>query len=241
MKEHLSRPIFHDSDKTKTRQRSASLDEDKAVSEWETVAPDEEFEEGLHIPPRQLRHRKNFELVFHAQDILESSRRANTFRPGRNTILLPPRISPNLVSNPKASAFIERNHSFESVSSAYSDIDKGLTVNGEALVPKSALGGSGQHNGNGLRRDCNNDFVATCSRASSSTSGDPFKYDGDIYSGFLHPSAERDISDALHHAGVSSHTLGPSVQSIEMKDPRRMPNKGRGVPSFYDAEAIRST
>ena len=142
----------------------------------------------------------------------------------------------------KSPIIISRAESFQSVSSSYSEIrpeDPASCEGKPGIQPE--LTSHGQQHMQNLRKDCHGEFMATCSRASSSTSGDPFKYDGDVYSVYLQPSAERAISDALHHAGVSSHATGPPAHAIEMKDPRQKSNKTREVPSFYDAQAIRST
>ncbi|CAM1504102.1 Fc.00g016930.m01.CDS01 [Cosmosporella sp. VM-42] len=241
VKEHPSLPPVSCAGEGTSRQRCVSLDEDRAVSEWETVAPDEEFEECNELPPRQLRRQRNFELVFHAQDILDPSRKLNLAKLERNTILLPPHALPDLRKNRRA-AFATTAESFHSASSLYSDLDKPHAIDGVNLLESNKNPeGVGQHDQHPVETDRHSELIALYSRASSSTSGDPFKYDGDIYSGFLQPSAERDVSDALHHAGSSGHSTERPAQSTDMEDPRTKTKRSPDAVSFYNAEAIRST
>ncbi|KAF7560921.1 hypothetical protein G7046_g3224 [Stylonectria norvegica] len=219
--EHPSRPFFDFIGRPPTRKRSASLDDDKAISEWETVAPDDEFEEVAENPSRQVRRQRNFELVFHAQDILETSRNRNQIRPGRNTILLPPRSAMSTFPT-KPTTFNAPRLSFQSSSSLYSDLTDRDATRDEGLLH---LDDGGLETDNQLRRpplgrNRHSEFIARCSRASSSTSGDPFKYDGDLYSGFLQPLAERDISDALHHIVASNQSKESTAHTTDTEDPQ---------------------
>ncbi|KAK7430213.1 hypothetical protein QQZ08_003188 [Neonectria magnoliae] len=181
------------------RKRSASLDEDKQASEWETVVPDDEYGDSPRIPPHQLRRRKNFELVFHAEDIFEpgSNQRKNAIKPERHTMLAPPRALP-MPPAKRPSRFPARLHSFHSTSSLYSDWDdiedipeQGLPAVKETMEVEAQKKQPGQL----LLVNFRPEIVRSLSKTSSSTNGDPFKYDGDLYSGFLQSSAEKENVD----------------------------------------------
>ena len=72
---------------------------------------------------------------------------------------------------------------------------------------------------------------------SSSSDGDPFKYDRDIYPTFLHPAAERNVSEALHYVASSQNTT-------TFRHPFKQQPTGQhqlATPSFYDPDAVQST
>ncbi|KAK7397916.1 hypothetical protein QQX98_012719 [Neonectria punicea] len=227
------------------RKRSASLDEDKQASEWETVVPDDEYGDSPHIPPHQLRRRKNFELVFHAEDIFEpgSNQRKNAIKPERHTMLAPPRALP-MPPAKRPPRFPARLHSFHSTSSLYSDWDdiedtpeQGLPAVQETLEVEAQKKQPGQL----LLVNSRPEIVRSLSKTSSSTNGDPFKYDGDLYSGFLQSSAEKEVSNALYHVGESSQTNQSLPRPAQAENLESNLKRGPDVASFYNAAAIRST
>lgn len=100
-----------------------SLDPDKALSEWETVAADEEFNDSPQCPPRPLRRRKNMELVFHAQDIIgQSLNKANDSTKLERPGMLGSQALPIQPTN-RPPGLVSRMQSFDSASSRYSDLD----------------------------------------------------------------------------------------------------------------------
>ncbi|KPM34097.1 hypothetical protein AK830_g12473 [Neonectria ditissima] len=218
--EHPSRPSNGLDTPAIGRKRSLSIAEDNPASEWETVVPDDEFEDSPHVPPRQLRRRNNFELVFHAQEIFEpgSNQRKNAVKQERHTMLAPPRALP-MPPAKRSARFPQRIHSFHSTSSLYSDwddvddiVEQGLPAVKEIPEVDSQKKQPGQL----LLVNSRPEILRSLSKTSSSTNDDPFKYDGDLYSGFLQSSAEKEVSNALHHAGESAQTnqslLRPTAQ-----------------------------
>lgn len=198
------------------------------MSEWETVAAEEELNEYPELPVRQLRRRKNFEFVNHARYRHDLPEEARTAEQENSILLLHTTVRDIPIARPVTR--VTNTQSFDSVSSLYSDIDERDTLDTDGNYDQKILAKSGQ-----------SELGTTCSRASSSTSGDPFKYDREIYSGFLQPSAERDVSDALHHIGTSSYTKESMVQITEIKHPGIGERRAPAIASFYDADAIRST
>lgn len=222
------------------RKRCNSLDGGRATSEWETVVADDEFVDRPEISPK----RRNIELVFHAHDILDASRKHWPTRKRRNTILLPQYASSEF-PRAKSPSIITVADSFLSSSSIYSFIDDANRFDEESVFSDAndqckVDEQVNPHGSNCLKRFRQCENVARCSRASSSTSGDPFMYDRDVYSGFLQPSAERAVSDALHLIRGSSTTRQPFGHVIELRDLRPQRSKVLELASFYDAAAIRS-
>lgn len=227
VKDHRNQIGVDSSSAFTKRKRHDSPDED-AVSEWETVAPEEELNEYPELPIRQLRRRKNFEFIYHTRHKRDLPEEARAAEQGGGISLLQTAVLDFLPARP--TTCVTNTHSFTSVSSLYSDISEGDEVNTDGNLDRKTV-----------TKNRQSDLGVTCSRASSSTSGDPFKYDRDIYSGFLQPSAERDVSDALQRIGTSSYTKESTVQITEIKHPGITARKAPGITSFYDADAIRST
>jgi hypothetical protein len=226
---------------TEFRKSASQLEDDKACSEWETIAPGDELAERA-VDSSEGEHVRTLELVFHAQEILPSARSNNSLGLRRNTILGPvDTSSQRLPWGRSKQNFSAAEQSFCSSSSFYSDLEGG----GDFFESEADLG-----HGENRRRPATlhigrNTLVEPTmwrrfSKASSSTSGDPFKYDAATYSAFLQPAAEREVSSALHRIGVSDesiHTTRPlqADQAISLK------NQLAGHSSFYNSEAIRST
>ncbi|KAF4967793.1 hypothetical protein FZEAL_10485 [Fusarium zealandicum] len=219
--------------------RSGSLAEDRAASEWETIAPDDEFEQLPHLPSRPLRRQGNFNFVLDAEDSLSPSQ--DTWaQQTRNFELVPrhnPLPKPSVRLVPVSSPGLR---SFPSSSSLYSDLDKnGDLVGRQGSTPDEVTYRKARPAGIAPESHLSHETLKRFSKASTSTDDDPFKYDGDMYSGFLRSSAERDVGDALHHAGASTQLKGgvprSAVNSVH-GDPQKSPN----IASFYNAAAIRS-
>lgn len=240
--EHPSRPINGAGNPATGHKRSASLDEDKPVSEWETVVPDEEFQNSPQVPPQQLRRRKNFELVFHAQEIFDSrsNQQNGLAKQERHTMLAPPRALPKPPAK-RSPRFAPRLHSFHSTSSLYSDLDE--TDKAPERTTKTVLevGGQKRQPAQRLLADPRPEILRSLSKTSTSTNGDPFQYDGDLYSGFLQPSAEKDVSNALHCAEGSAQSKETLPRPAHVDTLQTDTKKGPNVASFYNAAAIRST
>lgn len=221
------------------------LDNDLAVSDWETVAADEEFKESTAPPRQQHRRRKDAEVLFHAHDILNSSRPNGIPRQRRNTILAPPNFSlPKLPSGASRLA-VPKNTSFYSSSSVYSDVGRDEWIDEDQLLDLSAHGpwrapSRKRRATLGMGRNTGGELVGVCSKTSSSASIDRFKFDGDGYSIFLHSSAERDISQALHQAGMSTDSGGTMTRSNLTSAHNQTVGKPLRHPSFYNHEALQS-
>lgn len=227
------------------------LDYDAAVSEWETVAPDEEFQECLSIPLGHTKLRKDVDVLFHAQDILHPSRPNAPITQRRNTILVPPNFSlPKLPSDASQIACARnknKDKSFYSSSSVYSNVDGDGWIDEEQLLglnwtdPWRTASGR-RRVAPGAGRNNTGELVTTCSKTSSSASVDRFRYDGDGYSIFLQSTAERDISQALHNAGVSMDSGATAAQPNGREfGGNWMNNKLNLHHAFYNHAALQST
>jgi hypothetical protein len=132
-----------------------------------------------------------------------------------------------------------RLHSFHSSSSFYSDLGKhgelsrgkDTNIYGKSLIPCDP---EDFPTDNRAQQE-----TKRYSHASSDSHDDPFKYDSEAYSGFLRRSAEREVSDALHKAGlaVSSKETIPRLPEENISSASQ---RGAPVASFYHAGAIRS-
>ncbi|KAG6090789.1 hypothetical protein E4U30_007963 [Claviceps sp. LM220 group G6] len=87
------------------------------------------------------------------------------------------------------------------------------------------------------------------SKSSSRASVDPFRFDGERYSPFLKPSAERDVSRALYQddsklTGIATEGTAQMQASFHLQS-QVQSQRGARVPqppgSFYDHAAIQST
>lgn len=231
------------------RRSASAIDDDGGASEWETIAPANELASrnnlvDSHTTPRA----RDFELVFHAQDILSASKSSNTISSRRNTI-------PGLLHVPGQRLPYDQSHlnlptqeSFCTSSSFYSD-DHGFDDGFLASVLPEQYGFGPARSGSrrrpatlGMDQNISIELGGwRCSKASSSTCGDPFQYDGATYSAFLQPAAEREVSSALRRFGDcgSSIEITHPFQTDHPSSLRR--NRLRNDGSFYNSEAIRST
>lgn len=232
---------------TGRRVSHSTLGDDKAASEWETVAPTQEQNGYEGIDCKMLRRKRSLELVFHAHDNLNAAPVCGYPVPRRNTILGPPDISLPKLPSVASCEHITTYPSFYSSSSFYSDIDGDEEITEEHLQdPEACAPGRSSSRRRpatmGLGRNLRGDLLIgrRASKTSSSTSGDPFKYDG-VYPTFLQPETEFEVSSALHRAGIShSSTLDmigpPKVEHIGLDDINPSTRS-----SFYSPAAIRST
>lgn len=235
-------------DFTGFRRSTSALDDDGAASEWETIAPANELASQINLADSLAKHRaRNVELVFHAQDILPGSSSNVSLGGRRNTIA-------GLLDHPAQRLPVDKSHlnlpthqSFCSSSSFYSDTqgydDRFI---GSRLSETSVLGptrtGSRRRPATlGVDHNLAIELGAwRCSKASSSTCGDPFKYDGATYSAFLQPAAERDVSSALHRVGASLDSV-QTTHPFQTDHTSSLKQNRIENASFYNSEAIRST
>lgn len=224
---------------TEFRKSASQLEDDKACSEWETIAPGDELAEQAAIFS-EGKHVRNLELVFHAHDILRSSQSNSSIGLRRNTTSGPVDTSSQGLPWGRSKQILPAEQSFCSSSSFYSDTEgDGDLFESEGLAP-----------GESRRRPATFAMDRSlpaepimwrrCSKASSSTSGDPFKYDAAMYSAFLQPAAEREVSSALRHVGVSDNSIH-TIRPFQADNLTSLKNKTAGDSSFYNSEAIRST
>ncbi|EWZ51624.1 hypothetical protein FOZG_01648 [Fusarium oxysporum Fo47] len=202
--------------------------DDHAASEWETVAGEDAFESHAESSTRPLKRRGNFDFGNKQQN--QSQPNQNLWVPQRHNFELvaprDPSLQPSVRNVPRSAP---RLHSFHSASSFYSESPRNQDP--DTCVPCDPE--------NYSQDDYAQNALGMYSRASSDSDEDPFKYDTDAYSGFLRSSAEREVSNALHQAGLavsSKETLPRSADgSFPTASQRVAP-----VASFYNAAAIRS-
>ncbi|KAH7256592.1 hypothetical protein BKA59DRAFT_490618 [Fusarium tricinctum] len=169
--------------------------EDQAASEWETVAADDVSERYPEAAPRSLRRQRNFNFGHKRQDTSQTNQ--NIWAAQTQNFELVSQPGSSLQQSVRSALKISpRLRSFHSSSSLYSDW--------------------GKNNGLGRGKEANDKvnthvpyppaaFIPTNDRAqeapkryshvSSDSDEDPFKYDGDAYSGFLRRSAEKENVD----------------------------------------------
>ncbi|KND91314.1 hypothetical protein TOPH_04077 [Tolypocladium ophioglossoides CBS 100239] len=228
--EHPSRHLKRGDSDLASHMSSVQQVEDKAVSEWETVAADEEFDipaEPIPMPKSQptsaqatLRAPRIFSYPSHYEP---SVQRPNTLS------VWPTEPHDHLRCN---AATKEQLHLSSSIYSYVSNDEwiseeladhfdcRGLERNQSRKRPATL----------GLDRNMSGELVRSHSKTSSSLSVDRFKYDRGLYPIFLQPSAERQISKALHRAGMSADSGTTITQSLE-----RVKLDPDGVPVIRDA------
>lgn len=249
-------PSFNSAGRSLTdhRKSHSNIDDDKAASEWETVAPDDEFYEPNENSTRPIKRRRNFELVFHAQDIIGATN-GTAVTQARNTIIGPPDISLPKLSSGRHRAQPAAHHSLHSSSSFYSNFDGDDGDTEEQLIDlddcivdrtnsqrRRATVGTDQTPNTELHElQAELMLGRSCSKASSSTNGDPFRYDRGMYSTFLQPAAERDVSSALHRAGTSHNSTIEAHHPFKVDQVDASMRNPIGNSSFYNPAAIRST
>jgi hypothetical protein len=201
------------------------LGDDHAHSEWETVAGEDAFESHAGSSNRLLKRRGNFNFENKQQS--QSQPNQNLWVPQTHNFEFVSPGDPSVRNVPRSAP---RLHSFHSASSFYSESPRNKGPDTCAPCgPENYAPNNHAHN-----------TLGRYSRASSDSDEDPFKYDTDAYSGFLRSSAEREVSNALHRAGLavsSKETFPrPADGSFPVASQRVAP-----VASFYNAAAICST
>ncbi|KAF4331765.1 hypothetical protein FBEOM_14465 [Fusarium beomiforme] len=195
---------------------------DQTPSEWETVAGDDALENFAEPSSRPLRRQDNFN--FGSKQQSKSQPNQNLWVPQTHNFELVAHAGQSMRNVPRSAL---RLHSFHSVSSFYSESARNKDPDDRMPCdPEDFPQGNRAQNAHEMY-----------SHASSDSDEDPFKYDTDAYSGFLRSSAEREVSDALHQAGLavsSKETLPRSADdNIPIASQRLAP-----VASFYNAAAI---
>ncbi|PHH82425.1 hypothetical protein CDD82_6002 [Ophiocordyceps australis] len=197
--------------------------EGRMASDWETVAGGEEF-----YAHSNASSKSSEDSYFEERKV---AKRAVSMRP--NSIVIGPDVG-----GLKARLSTMTKQSSHVPSSIYSDDCKGgFRERVEYFDPDTTRK---RPMTVGLHRDASGQLVA--SDSSTSNSGvDRFRYDTGCYSSvFLQPSAERDISRALHKFGMSTETVSVAMRPFESiigaQEPP-IPSKG----ALYDAVAIPSS
>ncbi|KIL94719.1 hypothetical protein FAVG1_01650 [Fusarium avenaceum] len=169
--------------------------EDQAASEWETVAADDASERYPETAPRSLRRQRNFNFGHKMQDSPQTNQNIWAAQTQNFELVSQPgsSLQQSVRSALKTSP---RLRSFHSSSSLYSDWGKNngpgrgkeanAQVNTHLPYPPAAFIPTNDRAQEAPKR---------YSHASSDSDEDPFKYDGDAYSGFLRRSAEKENVD----------------------------------------------
>ncbi|KAL3606094.1 hypothetical protein FPOAC2_01048 [Fusarium poae] len=207
--------------------------DDQATSEWETVAGDDAPETYPEASTKSLRCQRNLFGYNSQKESLQTKR--HVWAPQTESFELVSHSSPSVRVHPRSSP---RLQSFHSSSSFYSDLSKqselgrgkDANIYGKSPIPCDP-------------EDFTTDNRAqqetkTYSHASSDSHDDPFKYDSEVYSGFLRPSAEREVSDALHKAGLAVSSK-ETIPQFPEGNSSNASQRGAPVTSFYHAGAIR--
>ena len=193
------------------------FDHDGGASEWETV-PDEDLRtNAAKALVRDAPRCKEIALVFHAEDILDA----------KNTKSIYKKTATLAAGHGRAKTELAKAESFYSSSSIYTDtgttssidearlleLDHPHRYQGHNPVPCTASGQDVKFRG---------EMPTRCSKTSSSSSADPFKYDCDEYSAFLQPSTDKDVNR------IANPLAGAPDKKIVQNS------------SFYNHDALRS-
>ena len=223
-----------------------NLDDHRSTLDWETIAPTDELGELPAQGRDRLSSRRNFALVLHAQDILNSSNASSTTTPRRNTILGPPEVSLPKLPSGRLRGGITSSSSFISSSSFYSDSGCGDELADRAIEPDiwTSPQHFPRHPAMAMRMDMHVPGQASAervSKTSSSENGDPFRYDAGPYTAFLQPAAERNVSDALHRVELSAPESFKRTRLQTTTNPVLEEAQTCERPYFYHSAAIPST
>lgn len=229
--------------------KTCSNFDDNAASDWETIAPAEELQE-LHanddLNNERFKRKRHLDPVFHAQKIFNTSLSTSASGLRRNTVLGPPDISLPKLPGGTPRAQLPGGPSFPSSSSFYTEVDGQDTVAEQQLLDPEAWGfgssaGQQQLATFGGEAQFENIPVRSISKASSSTRSDPFLYDGGLYSAFLNPTAEREVSNALARAGVSYTSTLNAPRPVNPDEIGLAVSHDLNNTTFYNQAAVRST
>lgn len=239
--EHPSRNLKRSDSDRALHLPSVQHVEDKAVSEWETVAADEEFEIPAEPIPMLKIQPTSSEASLRAPRIFSypSHHEPSVQRP--NTLLVRPTESLDYLRCNAAT-----KEPLRLSSSIYSHVGKDECID-EELADHFDCRGLERTPSRmrpatlGLDRNMSGELVRSHSKASSSLSVDRFKYDRGLYPIFLQPPAERQINKALHRAGMSADSGTVIAQSL--KRVKLDPYGGNAIhdAAFYNSAAIHST
>ncbi|KAG9256058.1 uncharacterized protein F5Z01DRAFT_672699 [Emericellopsis atlantica] len=177
---------------------NSRLDDDTAASEWETVAGGDEQED---CPPDldwQLKRKRNFELVSHAQDILHPPLPGSTSITRRYTVLGPPHSALAKLPTGRSRARLPGSASFRSCSSfdteSFQDAATDSRYTSPNVLPLRPLRRFEKPAPSNTDTDACSD-LKNSGRISDSIGGNPFEYDAVLYSTFLQPAAEKEVDD----------------------------------------------
>lgn len=233
---------------TEFRRSMSAIEDDGAASEWETIAPANEItSQDDHADSSIKQRTRDYELAFHAQDILPDSKSQGSPSGRRNTIAGLLDLSDQRLPFERSQLNLPTHDSVCSSSSFYSDTqgyDEAFL--GSKLPERHELGPTRSESRRRpvtLNIDHNISIELgtwRCSEASSSTCGDPFKYDGATYSAFLQPAAVGEVSSAIRRfdAGQNSIQTTHPFQTDQTNSFKQ--DRVEQTP-FYNSDAIRST
>ncbi|PHH67048.1 hypothetical protein CDD81_4443 [Ophiocordyceps australis] len=198
--------------------------ESRIVSDWETVAGGEEF-----YAQSDASSKSSQDSYFEEKKV---AKRAVSMRP--NSIVIRPDIG-----GLRARFSTMTKQSLHVPSSIYSDDFKGgFRERVEYFDPDTTRK---RPMTVGLHRDASGQLVTSNSQSTNNSGVDRFRYDTGCYSSiFLQPSAERDISRALHKFGMSTETVSMATRPFEgVINAQEHPLPCNGA--YYDAVAIPSS
>lgn len=216
---------------------------DDPNSEWETIAIDEE---SILKPSTRLRQRvEHGRLAFPVQDIMGRVRQATERAQRRNTDLIAPTSARTLAILPTFNTSNIPNDGLQRASSVYED-DKETckpshSSKQQAYTPEMSRALSKKRPFTlNFDRNVYGELVSSYSKSSSRASNDPFRYDGEGYSLFLNPSAEKEVSRALYRTNSRSEAASTAIYSPKKNFPNSMGRRFQ-AGSFYDNAVIQST
>ncbi|POR37692.1 Uncharacterized protein TPAR_02109 [Tolypocladium paradoxum] len=225
--EHPSRRLKRGGSDFALHMPSVQHVEDKAVSEWETVAADEEF--GIPTQPMPMLQRQptGAQVALRAPRIFSYP---SHYEPCVQRSLVRP-----TEPHDRLRCHTATKEQLHLSSSIYSYVGKDEWIDGELADHFDCRGLERTQSRKrpatlGLDRNISGELVRSHSKTSSSLSVDRFKYDRGLYPIFLQPSAERQISKALHRAEMSSDSGTTITQSL-----KRVKLDPYGVPVIRDA------
>lgn len=209
---------------------SSQVDRDEARSEWETVAGDDERHYQVTGPPKAKVTLKSLGLVPDTDD-----------EDGGDDVkgkgIKPPFKRPGTPFD----AFGFSNRSGEHEANPIrvdqdANYGSAFVHHGHTEFIRQPVYGVGVHETGPSRPTGRRGFPVN-SKTSSSESTDHFKYDGEAYSTFLHPSSTRETKDSTSRPTTTNKERGLSMRAKFESKESTMPSK----TAFYNPTAVLST
>lgn len=211
---------------------SSRVDHDEARSEWETIAGDDELDYQVTSHPKAKVTLKSLGLVPDTDDEAEDDG-GNAKGKGIKPPFKRPGTPFDAFGFSSRLGEHEANHTRTDQDTNYSPA---FAHHGHTEFIKQPVYGGGVQEVGPSRQTIRRGFPVN-SKTSSSESTDRFKYDGEAYSTFLHPSSTRETKNSTSRRTITNEERGLSMRTKFESKESSMPSK----TAFYNPTAVLST